>query len=230
VTSASSASSRSASAARRRTASRKAPSARGDETRSALLAAGRAAFARRGFDGASVRDITRAAGANLGAVTYHFGSKRGLYVAVLTGGLTPMVDRVGQTAASPGTPLERLDAVVEALFGYVAANPDIPRLMIQEVAAGKVPPPELVALIRRNAGYVAGILTEGVRDGSIRAAHPLLGAISVVSQPVFINIMSPLLREVGGFDLTDPAVRATVVRHVKAFIREGLSCSREASA
>lgn len=187
-------------------------------------------FARRGYDGASVRSITREAGANLGAVTYHFGTKRALYTAVLVEGLTPMVDRVGRAAASTGTPMERLEAVVEVLFGYVGANPDIPRLMLQEVAAGKKPPAELVSLIRRNAGYVAGILADGVEDGTVRTGHPILGAMSVVSQPVFINIMAPLVREVGGLDLTDPTVRATVVQHVKAFIREGLSCSREASA
>lgn len=203
---------------------------RGEETRQALLTAARRTFAQRGFDGASVRHITREAGANLGAVTYHFGSKRGLYAAVLVEGLTPLVDRVGQTASSPGTALERLDAVVDVYFAHVGANPDIPRLMMQEVAAGKKPPPELVALVRRNAGYVAAILGDGAADGTLRAAHPLLGAISIVSQPVFLNIMSPLLREVGGVDLSDASTRAMVVRHVKTFIREGLSCSREASA
>ncbi|MHB1194431.1 MAG: TetR/AcrR family transcriptional regulator [Longimicrobiales bacterium] len=207
-----------------------APLARGQDTRAALLAAGRAAFSRRGFDGSSVRDITREAGANLGAVTYHFGSKRGLYAAVLVEGITPLVDRVGHAAVSTGSPLERLDAVVDVFFAYVAVNPDLPRLMMQEMAVGNVPPPELVALIRRNAGYVAGILTDGAKDGSIRAVHPMLGAVSIVSQPVFLNIMSPLLREVGGLDLTDPAVRTVVVRHVKAFLREGLAGSREASA
>ncbi|HSW29615.1 MAG TPA: TetR family transcriptional regulator [Longimicrobiales bacterium] len=227
--------SRTTSAPHPRARSPQAPSppasaARGEDTRAALLVAGRAAFARRGFDGSSVRDITRDAGVNLGAVTYHFESKRGLYAAVLVEGLTPLVDRVGQAAGSPGSPLERLDAVVDVFFAYVAVNPDLPRLMMQEVAAGKIPPPELVALIRRNAGYVAGILTDGVKDGSMRAVHPMLGAISIVSQPVFLNIMSPLLREVGGVDISDPAVRAIVVRHVKALLREGFSCSREASA
>ncbi len=204
--------------------------ARGHDTRAALLAAGRAAFSRGGFDGVSVRDITRDAGVNLGAVTYHFGSKRGLYVAVLVDGLTPMVDRMGRAAASPGKPMERLETVVEELFDYLAENPDLPRLMLQEVAAGKRPPAELVALLQRNAGYVAAIVAEGATDGTIRPGHPLLTAISVVAQPIYMTVMSSLLREVGGVDLSDPAVRATVARHVKAFIREGLSCSREASA
>ena len=56
---------------------------RGEQTRAALTDAGRSLFAKRGYDGASVRDITRLAGTNLGSVTFHFGSKRALYGAVL---------------------------------------------------------------------------------------------------------------------------------------------------
>jgi len=55
----------------------------GAATRAALMVAARTVFARNGFDGASVRMITAEADVNLGAVTYHFGSKRGLYEAVL---------------------------------------------------------------------------------------------------------------------------------------------------
>ena len=66
----------------------------GAATRTELIAAGRKLFGRRGFDGASIRAITKEAGANLGAVTYHFGSKHGLYSAVLEEGLRPMAARV----------------------------------------------------------------------------------------------------------------------------------------
>jgi AcrR family transcriptional regulator len=187
-------------------------------------------FARKGFDGASIRDITREAGANLGAVTYHFGSKRSLYAAVLVHGLTPMVDRVGEASRAHGTPTERLGRVVEVFFEHLAANPDLPRLMLQEVAAGRKPPPELVGLVQRNLGHVTAILTEGWREGDLRPGHPVLTALSVVSLPVYLTIMAPMLREVGGLDLSDPAVRATAVHHVKEFVRRGLAAPQESPA
>ena len=205
-----------------------APSGRGEETRATLVRSGKRLFATRGFDGTSVRDITRDAGTNLGSITYHFGTKRALYEAVLKSGLTPLVERVGIAASKEGPALDRLEAVLDVFFDHLAANPEIPRLLFQEVAAGKKPPAEVVAILKRNAGHIAGILTEGREAGTVRPGHPLLSAVSVASQPLFLTVMAPLLHEVGGVDLQDPATRRVVADHVKAFVRAGLE-SREES-
>lgn len=55
----------------------------GSETRERVLDAAARLFADAGYRGASVRDICNLAGANPGAVSYHFGGKRQLYRAVL---------------------------------------------------------------------------------------------------------------------------------------------------
>jgi len=198
------------------------------DTRAALLEAGRHAFARRGFDGASVRDITREAGANLGAITYHFGSKRALYSEVLKANLTPVVDRVGIAASGPGTPMERLSAVIAVFFEQLSKNPELPRLMLQEVSAGKQPPPEVVAIVQRNAGYVMGILRDGQASGEMHVGSLLFTTVSIVAQPLFMNIMAPLLREVGGIDVSDPHTRKAASEHVNAFLRAALQPREEA--
>jgi AcrR family transcriptional regulator len=59
-------------------------------TRERLIAAAETLFAERGVTGASLRDITSRAGANLAAVNYHFGSKEGLLRAVLETRLGPV--------------------------------------------------------------------------------------------------------------------------------------------
>src|SRR5688572_5334029 len=53
-----------------------------DTRRNLLEAAGRV-FAAEGYRNATVREICRLAKANVAAVSYHFGDKRGLYKAVL---------------------------------------------------------------------------------------------------------------------------------------------------
>jgi AcrR family transcriptional regulator len=201
--------------------------ARGVETRAALISAGRELFARRGFDGTSVRDITREAEANLGSVTYHFGSKRGLYESVLEAGLTPLVDRVAGAAESHGTGLERIVSVVDVFFDELAVRPEIPRLLLQEVAAGKTPPAPVVNILKRNAANLGRIIAEGQADGTIRPGNTFLSALSVASQPIYITVMAPLMKEVAGVDLTNPATRRTVADHVKAFVRAGLGSPEE---
>lgn len=55
-----------------------------------LVEAAEILFAENGFDLVSVRDITQAAGANVAAVNYHFGSRDGLVALVMTRNITPV--------------------------------------------------------------------------------------------------------------------------------------------
>ena len=58
------------------------PAPRGDATRDALIAAALQAFGQGGFDGVSLRALAERAGVNQALIGYHFGNKRGLYLAV----------------------------------------------------------------------------------------------------------------------------------------------------
>jgi len=56
---------------------------RGDLTRQALISTAISIFGRDGFDAASTRAISKAAGVNQALIGYHFGGKPGLYAAAL---------------------------------------------------------------------------------------------------------------------------------------------------
>ncbi len=62
-------------------------------TKQRVLDAAEALFVEHGFEATSLRAITTAAGVNLAAVNYHFGSKEELFQAVLTRRLDPMNQR-----------------------------------------------------------------------------------------------------------------------------------------
>jgi TetR/AcrR family transcriptional regulator, regulator of cefoperazone and chloramphenicol sensitivity len=53
------------------------------KTRGAIMEAAGKIFAEQGYAKATVRDICHQAGANVAAINYHFGDKKGLYLAVL---------------------------------------------------------------------------------------------------------------------------------------------------
>lgn len=84
-----------------------------DDTARRLIQSGAAEFARRGFHEARVRRICTGAGANISAIRYHFGSKEGLYRAVVDVGR-------GQMCGGSALPLmQDDDDPVEALEVWV---------------------------------------------------------------------------------------------------------------
>ena len=60
------------------------------DTKTRILDAAEHLFMEHGFEATSLRQLTSAAGVNLAAVNYHFGSKEELFQAVLTRRLDPM--------------------------------------------------------------------------------------------------------------------------------------------
>jgi AcrR family transcriptional regulator len=89
-------------------------------TKSAILDAAERLFAAQGFEAASLRTITAEAGANLGAVNYHFTSKDGLILAVLKRMFQPVNERRLRLldefeARAQGRPLP-VEEILEALF------------------------------------------------------------------------------------------------------------------
>jgi len=69
------------------------------DTRSRLLEAGLDHFGRVGFEGANIRAIAAAAGANIAAINYHFGGKRGLYLAIAVHIVEGIAATIGPMAA-----------------------------------------------------------------------------------------------------------------------------------
>jgi AcrR family transcriptional regulator len=184
-----------------------------------LLEAARELFARHGYDGASVRAICRRARVNLGAVPYYFGSKHVLYAAVLTELLGPLAARV-RWAAQPGRPpLDRVETIVREFFEHIRNNPDMPAIMVRELASGR----EIAAPVKQLMGQVlpalAGVIGEGQADGSIRPGDPVLLAFSTIAQPVHLSVARRAIAAVAGVNQDDEATRRRVVEHVVTTVR-----------
>ncbi|MGQ0560494.1 MAG: TetR family transcriptional regulator [Gemmatimonadota bacterium] len=193
------------------------------DTRERLLRAGRRSFARHGFDGASVRTITRTARANLGAITYHFGSKRNFYDAVLESCVQPLARATVSAAHGSGAASERVGAVVRAYFEQLSSNPDIGRLILQELVLGKTPSGTALLPIRQIHGALAELIREGQARGEFRAGDPVLLAITTVSGAVHMNLVRRALKSVIGIDFDEAATRERIIEHVIAFACAGLA-------
>ena len=102
------------------------PGSSSAETRERLLDAAESLFAERGFEGTSMRAITKAAGTSVSAANYHFGSKEKLLHETLRRATAPaneqriaLLDRYQAEAGDTPLPLERvLDAFLRPVIEW----------------------------------------------------------------------------------------------------------------
>ncbi len=184
-------------------------------------------FAERGYDGTSVRAITEAAGANIAAVTYHFGSKQALFEAVLEAILVPVGREIREASQGPGSPLDRIRGVVAALLRHMGRNPAYPRLMLQQLSTQDVPHPVVQRTMRQGLGMLQGLVEEGQRDGTIRPGDSRLMAVSLMSQPVHMSIVARPLRIVAGLDEEPEALIDRMAEHAADFAVRAMEAGEE---
>jgi len=85
-----------------------------------MLAAAEKLFALRGIEAVSIRDITRAAGVNLAAINYHFGTKNALAAEVIKDCIDPLnvrrLELLDEVEDRAGSKPPKLEAVLEAMI------------------------------------------------------------------------------------------------------------------
>ncbi len=158
-----------------------------------LLDAAERLFAEDGFHATSMRQITQAAGTNLAAVNYHFGSKQALIVAVFRRRLDALnqarLARLDQALDSGGEPqLEQvLDAFVSPAIALTHSKADeghrFMRILLrafadQDEQLRRDLSAEYAHVMRRFADAIAQALPEASRDTIRRQLDFIVGALT----------------------------------------------------
>ena len=138
------------------------------DTKRELLDAGRELFAEHGFRGTTVRSLAKRAGTNIGAVAYHFGSKEALYHAVIEEVTAPVRDRLAKEIRGTQSPLDQIESHMRATFAFLAENPDVARLVFQQLIGGGPLPPAAKLTLQMNLNRIVEFIEAGQQDGSIR--------------------------------------------------------------
>jgi AcrR family transcriptional regulator len=178
-------------------------------TRERLLRAARREFVAKGFAGARVDAIARAASVNKRMLYHYFGDKEALYRAVLREGIATNLDLV---AAAPADP----DELLPFLFTRVLQRADGIRLLQWEAlgAGGRKP----VAEEERRKAWVEG--AERLRDAQ-RAGrlHRDLDAeylvLALMALTIFPQAFPQVVHMVTGARPADPEFRERQVRFLR---------------
>jgi AcrR family transcriptional regulator len=105
--------------------------ARGERTRRRLLAAGEEVFGRRGFQFASIAEITQGAGVAQGTFYLYFDNKRELIRAVIEERGHELRATLAQAAASRSGRLDKEKAGFVAFFAWMARHSSLYRVVRQ---------------------------------------------------------------------------------------------------
>ena len=187
-------------------------------SRERIFTAAAAEFAARGFAGANVDRIARAAGVNKAMIYYHFTSKAALYQEILGDMFHAVGERIRAVAASAAPPEQKLAEFVSAIADAAEARPHFPPIWFREIAEEGA---HLgAATMREVAGIVQGlvaILQEGGRMRRFRKVNPLLVHGSIVGPLLLFFASAGLRRKLEGAGVPGAAQfsRDEVVAHVQ---------------
>lgn len=152
------------------------------QNREKLIAAGREAFARHGFAGASMEELTAAAGLTRGALYHNFGDKRGLLAAVVHQIDQEMAAQAQAIAARHDDRWLRLLSEGEAYI-EMALRPEVQRIVLLDGPAVLGDPsrwPSQNACLQGTMQSVRHLIQEGTfRPVDVEAASRLLSGAAL---------------------------------------------------
>ncbi len=97
--------------------------------REKLLTAATELFTRRGYAATSVREIVASAGVTKPVLYYHFGSKEGIYHAIMDLAQAEFYERLKKVRRPSGSADERLEGLLEEMFDLFLERLSVVRLV-----------------------------------------------------------------------------------------------------
>jgi TetR/AcrR family transcriptional regulator len=193
-------------------------------TRDAILKAGTELFAKHGFEGTRVDGIARRARVNKAMVSYHFGGKKRLYLAILTESLAAARQQVLSLQESGLPAADRMREFIHTFAAFVGQRPYLTTILAREaVSGGRYLDQKLLPQFAGIFSGVREILDQGIRDGSFRPVNPAIAHVSLVGSLIFFYSTEPFRNRIlslNGFGALDPQ---EFVRYLQETMIHGLT-------
>jgi AcrR family transcriptional regulator len=145
-----------------------------------ILHASAQVFSEKGYDGASIRDISRASGVSLSGLYYYVKSKQEILYLIQISTFRTILEQLEQRLSSVDDPAEKLRALVQNHLDYFLRHPLEMKVLMHEDEALEGPYRREVADIKRRYYEIALRIFEGLRrTGSARRLNARVSVLSL---------------------------------------------------
>lgn len=200
-------------------------------TRQALLEAAERLFSTRGYADVGIREIAETAGANVAAISYHFGSKRELYVetvriAMIRSGQTAWKLLAEEEPNDPEAAAALLVRFVRRFINHMLPPQGVDPCGTLIIREGLQPSEALGAVVQHNIqpNEAAMMRLIGAIAPQIDREERCWYAASVLGQLTHYRVFRPIVEQLRGESLSEPARQARLAEHISKFTLRGLGC------
>jgi len=163
------------------------------KTAEKILKAARAVFAEKGYNGTHVDEIAERAGVNKATLYYQIGDKDTLYANVIHQVLGNTAKNIAGAVAKADHPEEKLKAYIHYIANTVDKNPELPPIMMREIASGGQTLPQVVVEdIASVLKVLISILDQGKKKGIFTDTIPFLIHMMIVGTILFYKKALPI--------------------------------------
>lgn len=137
-------------------------------------------FAEQGFEGASIRDISRATGISLSGLYYYFESKQKLLYLIQHNAFTLILERAKGRLREVHEPKGRLRVLVQNHIEYFLSHPNEMKVLSHEDEALEPPYRDEIAAIKRRYYALTREIFDGVAaEGLAPGLNPRVAVLSL---------------------------------------------------
>lgn len=186
-------------------------------------------FSTLGYDGTSTRLITSDAGANVAMLNYYFGSKKGVYKAVLERRYKGFHQNLSELNKQPISSWDKLNQFIEMYSSRILSQHSFHKLIQREMSLRQRPETAdfICNQMAKSAHEVCEILKQGISNKSFKEVDPEFTVATIFGTNYYLVGIAPVASLLLGKDLTnqqviDNEIKPRINKHLKDLLKAHL--------
>lgn len=203
------------------------PQSEPQSTEERILEAAVQEFMTKGYAGARTTAIAEAAGVTHAMLHYYFRTKDKLFDRIIESKIGTLRDIMLASLGDPTIPLfDKIKSAIETHQDFIAANPELPRFMINEVLSRPDRMPKVIEQLKHHTPLVVQSLQRQIDEyadrGLCRRVDAGILMLDIVSLNIFPFSAKPMVNALLGGMMENPQafVEARKIENVETIMKK----------